>query len=70
MRSTARKSVSRLGVAVLLLGFAVWARPTAAQLGSTAEVDYCSQCAATGGCFPCCYCEEGPGAHCRAICMP
>jgi hypothetical protein len=69
MRSTATKSVSRLVLAVLLLGLAAWSRPSSAQPGST-EVDWCAECAAAWSCIPCCRCDGGTASSCKVQCLP
>jgi len=71
MRTTATKSLSRLVLGALLLGLGIWSRPSSAQPGSTAEVDYCAACDATGGCIACCVCNgEGSPNTCRLQCAP
>lgn len=67
MHSTAMKSVSRLVLAVLLLGLAAWSRPSSAQPGST-EFDFCADCDATGGCIPCCRCDGNNPTYCHNLC--
>jgi hypothetical protein len=70
MTATALKSASRLGFAVLLLTLAAWARPLSATPSSTAEVDWCAECAAGFACIPCCRCDGGTAAYCKMQCLP